>query len=649
MINTIFYFPDSLTFDQYLNKLDQNSDDGIASRTIVLAKQQGKIYNNGKLYGTTSSDVQALINAAKSELEAQDAALNQSIEEAISQFSNNINSLQNEIESDIQNAINTAKSYDDLIKTDLNTANNQITAVSTKVNQIEDRIDGFSEGGNIKYTQALQSVINSGINNNAAFNNISSRWAVADENQNLLQWMASGFQSQSEQGSSFAQIYSTDKSTINNNIQSAAAAVKTAVSTNENGIVSSAMGQILSSLTNNEINNVSGLITKVDEKASQSDVISAISIANTADSKADSANSAASSLSAALTTLDGSVVKKASVITSINNTTEESTVKINADKIKIGDITITGSQISDISQIIANNVTASYINNTLSYDDSNLTRNVVITEGKFKNTLREKNSGGTYHNSEWYTELDGDSIELFYDNKETSYMNTGRCVIGPGYIRWTHSNINGDSLPITLRYSPNRDALSILEVDSGIVKAAGFRIEGGTSTQFLKADGSIDTTSYLPSSVINYFLPLAGGTLTGNITAPQFIKADSSDDYVLLAGGGTKALSEFQFVSSQSDETLKNKIADVELTAEQIAEAPAIKYTWKDKEKDQNIHVGTIAQYWQEVLPETVSTDSNEKLMLDYQGAAMAAVINLAKEVVELKAKIAELESKLTL
>ena len=100
-------------------------------------------------------------------------------------------------------------------------------------------------------------------------------------------------------------------------------------------------------------------------------------------------------------------------------------------------------------------------------------------------------------------------------------------------------------------------------------------------------------------------------------------------------------------VSSSSDETLKNKVADVELTAEQIAEAPAIKYTWKDNERDQNVHVGTIAQYWQEVLPETVSTDSNEKLTLDYQGAAMAAVINLAKEVVELKAKIAELESKL--
>lgn len=360
MINTIFYFPESLTFDQYTNLLDSDTDEGIARRTIVFARQQGKIYNNGKLYGTTSSDVQSLINAAKSELEAQDAALNQSIEEAISQFSNNINSLQNEIESDIQNAINTAKSYDDLIKTDLNITNNKIATVSTKVNQIEDRIDGFSEGGNIKYTQALQSVINSGINNNAAFNNISSRWAVADENQNLLQWMASGFQSQSGQGSSFAQIYSTDKSTINDNIQSAAAAVKTAVRTDEDGIVSSAMGQILSSLTNNEINNVSGLITKVDEKASQSDVISAISIANSADSKADSANSATSSLSAALTTLDGSVVKKASVITSIN-ASGESNVKINADKIQVGDINISAGQVSGITDLITDTVTADYV------------------------------------------------------------------------------------------------------------------------------------------------------------------------------------------------------------------------------------------------------------------------------------------------
>jgi Flp pilus assembly CpaE family ATPase len=101
--------------------------------------------------------------------------------------------------------------------------------------------------------------------------------------------------------------------------------------------------------------------------------------------------------------------------------------------------------------------------------------------------------------------------------------------------------------------------------------------------------------------------------------------------------------------SITSDENLKNKTDDVELSAEQIAEAPAIKFTWKDENKDKDVHVGTIAQYWQNIIPETVSVDKYGNLALNYQGAAMAAVINLAKEVVELKAKVAELESKLTL
>lgn len=52
MINTIFYFPESLTYDQYLNVLDKESEDGIASRTIVFARHQGMIYNNGAIFGS---------------------------------------------------------------------------------------------------------------------------------------------------------------------------------------------------------------------------------------------------------------------------------------------------------------------------------------------------------------------------------------------------------------------------------------------------------------------------------------------------------------------------------------------------------------------------------------------------------------------
>ncbi len=48
---------------------------------------------------------------------------------------------------------------------------------------------------------------------------------------------------------------------------------------------------------------------------------------------------------------------------------------------------------------------------------------------------------------------------------------------------------------------------------------------GGTSTQFLKADGSIDSNTYLTtSSASSTYLPLAGGTMSGNLvrtTAPR--------------------------------------------------------------------------------------------------------------------------------
>lgn len=68
------------------------------------------------------------------------------------------------------------------------------------------------------------------------------------------------------------------------------------------------------------------------------------------------------------------------------------------------------------------------------------------------------------------------------------------------------------------------------------ITAEGFIKSGGTSSQFLKADGSVDSNSYLKTT---------GGTVSGNITATNFIKSGSSNSDVLLGGGGIKALSKF--------------------------------------------------------------------------------------------------------
>lgn len=65
---------------------------------------------------------------------------------------------------------------------------------------------------------------------------------------------------------------------------------------------------------------------------------------------------------------------------------------------------------------------------------------------------------------------------------------------------------------------------------SATIQAAGFKINGGSSSQFLKADGSIDNNNYLTShqslsnyytksetdSKLNGYLPLSGGTMQAN-------------------------------------------------------------------------------------------------------------------------------------
>ena len=98
-------------------------------------------------------------------------------------------------------------------------------------------------------------------------------------------------------------------------------------------------------------------------------------------------------------------------------------------------------------------------------------------------------------------------------------------------------------------------------------------------------------------------------------------------------------------VTGASDGRKKDVIEEAKLTLEQIAEAPAVKFRWKDK-RDEDVHAGTIAQYWQKVLPEVVS-DKGDELGVNYGAAAMVASINLAKEVVELRKMVLELKAEI--
>jgi hypothetical protein len=84
----------------------------------------------------------------------------------------------------------------------------------------------------------------------------------------------------------------------------------------------------------------------------------------------------------------------------------------------------------------------------------------------------------------------------------------------------------------------NSGALVAYITNSGSIYGSSFVKSGGSSSQFLKADGSVDSTSYLP---------LSGGTLTGNIYIQStgnptqlLVKGTNSEFWVDSAyGGGT--------------------------------------------------------------------------------------------------------------
>ena len=83
-------------------------------------------------------------------------------------------------------------------------------------------------------------------------------------------------------------------------------------------------------------------------------------------------------------------------------------------------------------------------------------------------------------------------------------------------------------------------------------------------------------------------------------------------------------------------------VGDIALTIEQIANARAVEFYWKDK-RDTDLHVGSIAQDWQKILPQAVFEKDGE-LSMDYSVIALMCGITIARKVENHEKRIIELE-----
>jgi hypothetical protein len=89
-------------------------------------------------------------------------------------------------------------------------------------------------------------------------------------------------------------------------------------------------------------------------------------------------------------------------------------------------------------------------------------------------------------------------------------------------------------------------------------------------------------------------------------------------------------------MSVTSDERQKNIIDELEPSIEDIAGVRVVDFSYK-KDKFNTPRAGSIAQDWQEVIPNAVTENQEGILSLDYGAVATVSAVTAAKEIVKLK------------
>lgn len=160
------------------------------------------------------------------------------------------------------------------------------------------------------------------------------------------------------------------------------------------------------------------------------------------------------------------------------------------------------------------------------------------------------------------------------------------------------------------------------------VNVRGIAIGFGGNTIELATSGKL----YIQKNVTQpTILNMYGGSV-GIGTEP-----DSS--YKLHVNGIVRCTS----VSQSSDIRYKDKIDDVILSLDTMADAPLFIFKWNNNPQDHAIYLGTSAQYWEGHRREVVSGDSFKGL--DYSTLGVAGIISLARIMREFDYRLQAIEN----
>lgn len=176
MINTIFYFADTLPFSSYTEQIESGD---ISTQTIVFVRDTKSIYMGGQQYGSmTASDFRDLLStvvrSGNSEVNTQIDNINTAIEQLQQNLQENVNQL-----------------------------NGSISNVSTLANNQKSRLDTILTG--------LDQQISDLVDQNIEDLNLGTAYAKKNDVGAILEWLYSGLKASSAEDKSYNQLVTAAK------------------------------------------------------------------------------------------------------------------------------------------------------------------------------------------------------------------------------------------------------------------------------------------------------------------------------------------------------------------------------------------------------------------------------------------------------
>lgn len=246
----------------------------------------------------------------------------------------------------------------------------------------------------------------------------------------------------------------------------------------------------------------------------------------------------------------------------------------------------------------------------------------------------------------------GAFIRLYNNNQTTNYFRIG--MYGAGYFGIAYNG--ADAIAIlsnrcvginTTAPGYTLDVNGSLHVRTLVYFDSTARINGDiwTNSQFFLNAPGYDQQPYMSGAFGKFNLAFHRNGVwvdtvmtimpdgAANMTGPLHVdKGIYTEGYVTARGQNTS-----------SDARLKDVTGNVELDIRAIARAPAVFFRWKDTGGED---VGSIAQYWQALMPQLTPRTSSGMLDLQYDKAALLGVVTVSRRVLDHEERIAALEAE---